>query len=127
MQVEINCDMGESFSLYNPGDDEAIMPFITGTNIACGFHASDPNHIRTAVELAKSYGVKTGAHFSLPDQEGFGRREMKIERDELANIIICQIGALKAFLDIAGVPLNHLKPHAPSMECRAGKKPLHTR
>lgn len=120
MQVEINCDMGESFSLYKLGDDEGIMPFITEANIACGFHASDPNHMRTTVELAKSHGVKTGAHFSLPDREGFGRREMKIERDELANIIIYQIGALKAFLDIAGVPLNHLKPHGAlyGMACR---------
>ena len=96
------------------------MPFITEANIACGFHASDPNHMRTTVELAKSYGVKTGAHFSLPDQAGFGRREMKIEREELANIIIYQIGALKAFLDIAGLPLNHLKPHGAlyGMACR---------
>ena len=120
MQVGINCDMGESFSLYKLGDDEGIMPFITEANIACGFHASDPNHMRATVELAKSHDVKTGAHFSLPDQAGFGRREMKIARDELANIIIYQIGALKAFLDIAGVPLNHLKPHGAlyGMACR---------
>ena len=120
MQIGINCDMGESFSLYRLGDDEGIMPFITEANIACGFHASDPNHMRTTVELAKSHGVKTGAHFSLPDQAGFGRREMKIEREELANIIIYQIGALKAFLDIAGLPLNHLKPHGAlyGMACR---------
>ena len=120
MQIGINCDMGESFSLYKLGDDEGIMPFITEANIACGFHASDPNHMRTTVELARSHGVKIGAHFSLPDQAGFGRREMKIARDELANIIIYQIGALKAFLDIAGVPLNHLKPHGAlyGMACR---------
>lgn len=120
IQVQINCDMGESFSLYRLGNDEGIMPFITEANIACGFHASDPNHMRSTVELAKSHGVKTGAHFSLPDQAGFGRREMKIEREELANIIIYQIGALKAFLDIAGVPLNHLKPHGAlyGMACR---------
>lgn len=120
MQIGINCDMGESFSLYKLGDDEGIMPFITEANIACGFHASDPNHMRATVELAKSHGVKTGAHFSLPDQAGFGRREMKIARDELANIIIYQIGALKAFLDIADLPLNHLKPHGAlyGMACR---------
>ena len=120
MQIGINCDMGESFSLYKLGDDKGIMPFITEANIACGFHASDPNHMRTTVELAKSHDVKTGAHFSLPDQAGFGRREMKIARDELANIIIYQIGALKAFLDISGMLLNHLKPHGAlyGMACR---------
>ena len=111
MGININCDMGESFSLYKMGDDEAIMPYITQANIACGFHGSDPNHMRKTVELAKCQGVQVGAHVSLPDLAGFGRREMKIDRDEMANIIVYQIGALKGFLDIAGVQLNHLKPH----------------
>ena len=111
MTININCDMGESFSLYKMGDDEAIMPYITEANIACGFHGSDPNHIRKAVRLAKQYEVRVGAHFSLPDLAGFGRREMKIDREEMANIIIYQIGALKGFLDAEGVELTHLKPH----------------
>ncbi len=111
MPVELNCDMGESFGLYKMGDDEGIMPFISQANVACGFHGSDPNHMRRTVELAQKYGVKVGAHFSLPDLPGFGRREMKIDRDEMANIIIYQIGALKGFLDAAGVTLSHLKPH----------------
>ncbi len=111
MAVNINCDMGESFGLYKMGDDEAVMPFITEANVACGFHGSDPNHMRKTVQLAKKHGVKVGAHFSLPDLAGFGRREMKIDREEMANIVIYQIGALKAFLDVAGIKLNHLKPH----------------
>ena len=111
MAVNINCDMGESFGLYKMGDDEGVMPFITEANVACGFHGSDPNHMRKTVDLAKAAGVKVGAHFSLPDLPGFGRREMKIDREEMANIITYQIGALKGFLDAAGMPLNHLKPH----------------
>jgi UPF0271 protein len=111
MPVDINCDMGESFGLYKMGDDEGIMPFISQANVACGFHGSDPNHMRRTVDLAKRHGVKVGAHFSLPDLPGFGRREMKIDREEMANIIIYQIGALKGFLDVAGIPLAHLKPH----------------
>lgn len=111
MPVDINCDMGESFGLYKMGDDEGMMPYISQANVACGFHGSDPNHMRHTVDLAKRHGVKVGAHFSLPDLPGFGRREMKIDREEMANIIIYQIGALKGFLDVAGVPLSHLKPH----------------
>ena len=111
MPININCDMGESFGLYQMGDDEAMMPHITEANVACGFHGSDPNHMRRTVELAKRFGVKVGAHFSLPDLPGFGRREMQIERDEMANIVLYQIGALKGFLEVAGVQLNHLKPH----------------
>lgn len=107
----INCDMGESFGLYSMGDDEGLMPHITVANVACGFHASDFNHMRHTVRLAKAYGVKVGAHPSLPDLQGFGRREMKIGREELANCVIYQIGALKGFLEAEGMSLNHIKPH----------------
>jgi UPF0271 protein len=107
----INCDMGEAFGLYRMGDDEALMPLVSVANVACGFHASDFNHMRKTVQLAKRHGVKVGAHPSLPDLQGFGRREMKMAREELANCIIYQIGALKGFLEAEGMPLNHLKPH----------------
>jgi UPF0271 protein len=107
----INCDMGEAFGLYKMGDDAGLMPLIDVANVACGFHASDFNHMRTTVQLAKKHGVKVGAHPSLPDLQGFGRREMKMGRDELTNCIIYQVGALKGFLDAEGMVLNHIKPH----------------
>ncbi len=107
----INCDMGESFGLYRLGDDAGLMPLIDIANVACGFHASDFNHMRATVKLAKTHGVKVGAHPSLPDLQGFGRREMKIGREELANCLIYQIGALKGFLEAEGMTLNHIKPH----------------
>ena len=111
MKTQMNCDMGESFGIYQMGDDVALMPLISAANVACGFHASDYNHMRTTVRLAKEHSVKVGAHPSLPDLQGFGRREMKIDRPELANCIIYQVGALKAFLDAEKIPLNHIKPH----------------
>lgn len=107
----INCDMGESFGLYRMGDDDALMPMIDIANVACGFHASDFNHMHATVRLAKQHGVAVGAHPSLPDLQGFGRREMKIGREELANCLIYQIGALSGFLEAEGMPLNHIKPH----------------
>lgn len=109
--VHINCDMGEAYGLYKMGDDEAIMPLIDVANVACGFHASDPTVMHRTVRLAKQHDVAVGAHPSLPDLQGFGRREMKIPRDELADIILYQIGALKGFLDAEGMPFNHIKPH----------------
>lgn len=111
MAVTINCDMGESFGLYRMGDDAGMMPFIDIANVACGFHASDFNHMRATVRLAKQHGVKVGAHPSLPDLQGFGRREMKISREEMANCLIYQIGALTGFLRAEGMVLNHIKPH----------------
>lgn len=107
----INCDMGEGFSLYKLGDDASLMPLIDCANVACGFHASDFNHMRRTVKLAKAHRVNVGAHPSLPDLQGFGRREMKISREEMANCIIYQVGALKGFLEAEGMVLNHIKPH----------------
>jgi len=107
----INCDMGESFGLYKMGDDAGLMPFIDIANVACGFHASDYNHMRETCRLAKAHGVRVGAHPSLPDLQGFGRREMKMGREELANCLIYQIGALTGFLAAEGMELNHVKPH----------------
>jgi len=111
MALIINCDMGEGYGLYKMGDDAGIMPYITVANVASGFHASDPMVMRRTVKLAKQHGVKVGAHPSLPDRQGFGRREMKMPREELSAFVLYQVGALKAFLDAEGMPLNHIKPH----------------
>ena len=107
----INCDMGEGYGIYRLGDDKALMPLIHMANVACGFHASDFNHMHSTVRLASANGVKIGAHPSLPDRQGFGRREMKMSREELANCIIYQVGALVGFLRAEGLALSHIKPH----------------
>jgi 5-oxoprolinase (ATP-hydrolysing) subunit A len=109
--VAINCDMGESFGLYKMGDDIGMMPLITIANVACGFHASDPTVMARTVRLARQHGVKVGAHPSLPDLQGFGRREMKMRPEELTDCLVYQVGALKGFLDREGMPLFHVKPH----------------
>lgn len=109
--VTINCDMGEGYSLYRCGDDAGIMPHIDLGNVACGFHAADPAVIRDTVKLAAKHGLPVGAHPSFPDRQGFGRRDMVINREELSAIIHYQVSALKGFLDMAGLPLNHIKPH----------------
>jgi len=111
ISTQINCDMGESFGIYRMGDNASMMPLISMANVACGFHASDPNHMRATVQLAKQHGVRVGAHPSLPDLQGFGRRAMSIAREELANFIIYQVGALNAFLQAESMTLNHIKPH----------------
>ena len=79
----INCDMGEAFGIYRLGDDAACMPYITHANVACGFHASDPAVMWQTVRDAKAHGVNVGAHPGFPDMAGFGRREMKMSREEV--------------------------------------------
>ena len=111
MRLTINCDMGEGFGIYRLGNDAAIMPLIDLANVACGFHASDPSIMHATVRLAKQHGVKVGAHPSLPDMQGFGRRAMAITPAEVEDVVTYQVGALKAFLQVEGIPLNHVKPH----------------
>src|ERR1700730_16044445 len=111
MSMTINCDMGEGFGLYRLGNDTAMMPLIDLANVACGFHASDPSIMHATVRLAKLHGVKVGAHPSLPDMQGFGRRVMTMTPSEVEDLVIYQVGALKAFLQAEGIALNHVKPH----------------
>ncbi len=110
-RLTINCDMGEGFGLYRMGNDAALMPHIDLANVACGFHASDPSIMRATVRLAKQHGVKVGAHPSLPDLQGFGRRAMVISAAEVTDLVTYQTGALAAFLQAENMPLNHVKPH----------------
>lgn len=111
MTATLNCDMGESFGNWRFGDDEGIMPFIDCANVACGFHASDPSTMLRTIGLAASHEKRIGAHPSLPDKEGFGRRAMYLTPEELRACFIYQIGALCGFLKAQGLSLNHVKPH----------------
>ena len=67
--------------------------------------------MRTMVKLCKTHGVAIGAHPSLPDLQGFGRREMQISQQEAYGLTLYQIGALQAFTQAEGVRLHHVKPH----------------
>jgi UPF0271 protein len=111
MQIDLNCDVGEGFGVYAIGSDELAMPFITSANIACGFHASDPETIWKTIKMAKANGVALGAHPSYPDLIGFGRRAMELSAEEVMADLLYQIGALSAFCKREGVKLQHVKPH----------------
>jgi UPF0271 protein len=109
--IDLNCDMGESYGAWKMGADAGVMPFITSANIACGFHAGDPATIRKTVRLAVDGGVAVGAHPSLPDLMGFGRRVMRISPQDMYDLVIYQAGAVEAFARAAGVKLHHVKCH----------------
>ena len=95
--VTLNCDMGESFGLYTFGRDSDLVSSVNVANIACGFHASDFSVMHASVRMAAAAGVAIGAHPSLPDRQGFGRRAMVMSREEIADCIIYQVGALCGF------------------------------
>lgn len=109
--IDINCDMGESYGNYSTGNDEEIFPWISSSNIACGFHGGDPFHIEQSLKRAIEYGVRIGAHPGYPDLGGFGRRKMQIGRAELKAILKYQIAALKGMAESLGGKLSYVKPH----------------
>ncbi|MEP6484761.1 MAG: 5-oxoprolinase subunit PxpA [Rudaea sp.] len=111
MKIDLNCDMGESFGAWVMGDDANVMPHITSANIACGFHAGDFGTMQRTVALAKKHGVAIGAHVSLPDLQGFGRREMKVSAGDAYAMTLYQIGALQGFARASDVRVTHVKPH----------------
>jgi UPF0271 protein len=109
--IDINCDMGESYGAWKMGADAEVMPHITSANIACGFHGGDPATIRKTVRLALDHGVAIGAHPSLPDLQGFGRRPMKISPQDMYDLVVYQAGAVEGFARAAGGRLHHIKCH----------------
>ena len=109
--IDLNCDMGESFGAWTLGNDGELMDYVSSVNIACGFHAGDASTIRKTVELALEKGVAVGAHPSFPDLQGFGRREMKMSAEEIFDIVLYQIAAVKGICEASGGKLRHVKPH----------------
>src|SRR5258706_3737907 len=110
-KIDLNCDMGESYGAWKMGADAGVMPFVSSANIACGFHAGDPATIRATVRLAVDNGVAVGAHPSLPDLMGFGRRVMRISPQDMYDLVVYQAGAVEAFARAAGAKLHHVKCH----------------
>ncbi len=110
-QLDLNVDMGESFGRWKLGDDAGMMPYVSSVNIACGFHAGDPATMRETVGHAVEHGVNIGAHVSVPDLWGFGRRRMALSPEEVRDYCTFQIGALWGFATAAGAELKHVKPH----------------
>ena len=124
LQVDLNCDMGESFGAYRLGMDAELLDNVSSANIACGFHAGDPTIMRATVKQAIDKGAALGAHPGLPDLAGFGRRHMDISPDEAYDMVTYQIGALQAFIRQEGGVLRHVKPHGALYNMAAVSKPL---
>ncbi len=109
--VDLNCDMGESFSAWSMGADAEVLEHVSSANIACGFHAGDPAIMHHTVAGALARGVAVGAHPSLADLPGFGRRMMRVTPDEVYDLVLYQIGALAGFCHALGGRLAHVKAH----------------
>lgn len=109
--VDLNSDMGEGFGPWEMGDDAALLDIVTSANIACGFHAGDPDVMAKTMQTAQAKGVGIGAHPGFADLKGFGRRPLPISAEELGNAVAYQLGATQAMAKRAGGTVRHLKLH----------------
>ena len=110
-QIDINCDMGELPETIADGTQESLMPNLTSVNIACGGHAGDEDTMRITVEQANRHRLGIGAHPGYPDRANFGRLELDMPLDELAESICRQVAALATVVNRAGANITHVKPH----------------
>lgn len=110
-RVDLNADMGESFGDWVMGNDAALLDVVTSANIACGFHAGDPDVMAGTMGKALENGVGLGAHPGFADLQGFGRRRLKLPADSLRNMIRYQIGAAQGMAHALGTELSHIKLH----------------
>lgn len=111
LTVDLNADMGESFGPWTMGDDAALLDTITSANIACGFHASDPDVMARTMAAAVKHGTGIGAHPGFADLQGFGRRRLSLSNAELRHLVAYQLGAAQAMAALAGGRVRHLKLH----------------
>jgi len=110
-RVDLNADMGESFGAWVMGNDAALLDIVTSANIACGFHAGDPDVMAATMRLAAERRVGIGAHPGFADLAGFGRRRVALPDASLANLVRYQLGAAEAMAKAAGGSVRHLKLH----------------
>ncbi len=109
--VDLNADMGESFGPWVMGHDAALLDIVSSANIACGFHAGDPDVMAQTMALAVKNRVGIGAHPGFADLQGFGRRKLALSHSELAHLVQYQVGAAQAMARAAGGAVRHLKLH----------------
>lgn len=124
LTVDLNCDMGESFGPWRMGSDAELMKYVSSVNVACGFHAGDATTMGETVRLAIENGVAIGAHPGYPDLQGFGRRRMSMPANEVHDIVLYQISALKGICEAHGARLSHVKPHGALYNQAAGDAEL---
>lgn len=111
MRIDLNSDLGEGYGAWRMGDDAAMLGIVSSANIACGFHAGDPERLLEVLAEAARRGVVVGAHVSYPDRVGFGRRAMDVAPATLRADVIYQIGALAGLARAAGTRVAYVKPH----------------
>ena len=111
MEININCDLGESSKLHSTENDPLLLEIVNSANIACGYHAGDTPTMEKTVKISKKNNVSIGAHPSFKDLENFGRKRINLPSNEIRKLIIDQINILSEIANNQGIKITHVKPH----------------
>ncbi len=111
MEININCDLGESSKLHSTKNDHFLLNIVNSANIACGYHAGDKLTMEKTIEISKQNNVSIGAHPSFNDRENFGRKRLNLSTKEIEKLITDQINILSEIADSKGMKVTHVKPH----------------
>ena len=111
MEVNINCDLGESSKFCSTENDPLLLKIINSANIACGYHAGDKQTMEKTIKISKENDVSIGAHPSFNDPENFGRKRLNLSSGEISKLIIDQINILSNIATNGGIKVTHVKPH----------------
>ena len=119
MEININCDLGESSKLHSTENDPLLLEIVNSANIACGYHAGDKPTMEQTIKISKKNTVSIGAHPSFNDRENFGRKRINLPSNEITKLIIDQINILFEIADKFRMKVTHVKPHGAlnSMAC----------
>ena len=111
MEININCDLGESSKLHSTENDPLLLEIVNSANIACGYHAGDKSTMEKTIEISEKNNVSIGAHPSFNDPENFGRKRLNLPSNEIKKLIIDQINILSDVANNKGTKVTHVKPH----------------
>jgi len=111
MEININCDLGESSKLHSTENDPLLLKIVNSANIACGYHAGDKPTMEKTIEISKENTVSIGAHPSFNDPENFGRKRLNLPSSEITRLIIDQINILSDVANKTEMRVTHVKPH----------------
>ena len=111
MEININCDLGESSKLHSTENDPLLLEIVNSANIACGYHAGDKSTMEKTIEISKKNNVSIGAHPSFNDPENFGRKRLNLPANEIKKLVIDQINILSDVASNKGIKVTHVKPH----------------
>ncbi len=123
-QIDLNSDLGEGYGPWSMGDDAAMLQIVTSANIACGGHASDPDHMVQTIQTAMANGVSLGAHPGYDDKPGFGRRVIPMEPEQIGRMVVAQVGAFAALAQLAGGKVAYVKAHGALANYVAANRPV---